>query len=145
MLKAKINSKIHQNLFRYWFTLWHFAINNPVGNSNSIPSSTTLGSGSGSASGLVSSTLSSVSSSFSLVSSSATDSRTLITQNQTAQKYYVMKIRELDKISMLLLVMWMVLTHENRKKCHGGLFRIYQAGTVEFVDKELFGHPKIVP
>ena len=84
MLKAKI--KIHQNLFRYWFTLWHFAINNPVGNSNSIPSSTTLGSGSGSASGLVSSTLSSVSSSFSLVSSSATDSRTLIiTQNQTAQ------------------------------------------------------------
>ena len=75
-----------RNLLKYWFTLRHFTINNPVGNSNSIPSSTTLGSGSGSASGLVSSTLSSVSSSFSLVSSSATDSRTLIiTQNQTAQ------------------------------------------------------------
>ena len=29
-LKAITNSKIHQNLLKYWFTLRHFAMDDPV-------------------------------------------------------------------------------------------------------------------
>ena len=31
MLKAITNSKIHQNLLKYWFTLLHFVMDDPVG------------------------------------------------------------------------------------------------------------------